>query len=218
MSVVARTADRVQAPRAALARAGTRAAPLLAALVAASFVVRLVLGWLRATPTFFADEYIYGELGRSLAESGRPLIRGASASFPALLQPLVTAPAWLFGDVETSFRVIQTLGALAMSLAAVPVYLLARRLGLGTWICLALGALALAVPDLVYAGWVVAEPYAYPLALGAVALPALALLAVGASRALGFYDPGQPAGWIVSILGAVLLLAAYRAVSGRRTA
>ena len=113
--------------------------------------MRLVLGWLRATPTFFADEYIYGELGRSLAESGRPLIRGASASFPALLQPLVTAPAWLFGDVETSFRVIQTLGALAMSLAAVPVFLLARRLGLGTWICLALGALALAVPDLVYA-------------------------------------------------------------------
>ena len=63
VSVVARTADRVQAPRAALARAGTRAAPLLAALVAASFFVRLVLGWLRATPTFFADEYIYGELG-----------------------------------------------------------------------------------------------------------------------------------------------------------
>jgi uncharacterized membrane protein YeaQ/YmgE (transglycosylase-associated protein family) len=35
-------------------------------------------------------------------------------------------------------------------------------------------------------------------------------------RALGFYDPGQPAGWIVSILGAVLLLAGYRAVRGRR--
>ena len=37
-------------------------------------------------------------------------------------------------------------------------------------------------------------------------------------RALGFYDPGQPAGWIMSILGAVLLLAAYRAVAGRRVA
>ena len=37
-------------------------------------------------------------------------------------------------------------------------------------------------------------------------------------RALGLYDPGQPAGWIVSILGAVLLLAAYRAVVGRRVA
>ena len=110
MSVAARTAERVEAPPAALARAGTRVLPLLAALVAASFLLRLVLGWLRATPTFFADEYIYAELGRSLAESGRPLIRGVSASFPALLQPLLTAPAWLVEDVETSFRIVQTLG------------------------------------------------------------------------------------------------------------
>ena len=37
-------------------------------------------------------------------------------------------------------------------------------------------------------------------------------------RTLGFYDPGQPAGWIVSILGAIVLLVGYRAVAGRRTA
>jgi uncharacterized membrane protein YeaQ/YmgE (transglycosylase-associated protein family) len=30
-------------------------------------------------------------------------------------------------------------------------------------------------------------------------------------QALGFYAPGQAAGWIVSILGAVVLLAVYRA-------
>ncbi len=186
MSVAARTGDRVQAPRAALARAGTRAAPLLAALVAASFLLRLGLGWLRATPTFFADEYIYGELGRSLAESGRPLIRGVSASFPALLQPLLTAPAWLFDDVETSFRLVQAMGALAMSLAAVPVFLLARRLGLATGVSFALAALALLVPDMVYAGWVVAEPFAYPLALGAVALGTVALARPSLRLQLGF--------------------------------
>ena len=175
MSVAARTADRLEAPPAALARARTRVLPLLAALVAASFLLRLVLGWLRATPTFFADEYIYAELGRSLAESGRPLIRGVSASFPALLQPLLTAPAWLVEDVETSFRIIQTLGALAMSLAAIPVFLLARRLGLGTGVAFAVAALALVVPDFVYASWVLAEPFAYPLALGAVAVGTVAL-------------------------------------------
>lgn len=32
-----------------------------------------------------------------------------------------------------------------------------------------------------------------------------------AGQTLGFYAPGQPAGWIMSILGAVLLLAVYRA-------
>jgi hypothetical protein len=154
--------------------------------VGASFALRLVLGWLRATPTFFPDEYIYAELSRSLVEEGRPLIRGASASFPALLQPLLTAPAWLFDDVETSFRVIQTVGALAMSLAAVPVFLLARRLALGTWTSLALAALALLVPDMVYAGWVVAEPFAYPLALGAVAAGTLALARPGVRLQLAF--------------------------------
>jgi hypothetical protein len=175
VSVAARTADRVQVPRAALTRAGTRAVPLLAALVGASFVLRLVLGWLRATPTFFADEYIYAELARSLAETGRPLIRGASAGFPALLQPIVTAPAWLFEDVETSFRLVQALGALVMSLAAVPVFLLARRLGLVAWVSLAVSALTLLVPDFVYAGWVMAEPFAYPLALGALAVGTVVL-------------------------------------------
>ncbi|MGH3113005.1 MAG: hypothetical protein ACRDOP_06015, partial [Gaiellaceae bacterium] len=127
MSVAARTADRAPARRAALVRTGLGAAPLLATLVAASFVLRIAHAWFRSTPTFFADEYIYAELARSLAETGRPLIRGVSASFPALLQPLLTAPAWLFEDVETSFRLVQTLGALLMSLAAVPVFLLARR-------------------------------------------------------------------------------------------
>ena len=34
-------------------------------------------------------------------------------------------------------------------------------------------------------------------------------------RALGFYDPGQPAGWIMSILGAIVLLVGYRAVAHR---
>ncbi|HSE80219.1 MAG TPA: hypothetical protein VLA87_00840 [Gaiellaceae bacterium] len=175
MSVAARTAERAGAPRAVLARAWTHPAPLLATLVGASFLVRLVLGWLRATPTFFADEYIYAELGRSLAETGQPLVREVSASFPALLQPILTAPAWLVEDVETSFRLIQAVGALAMSLAAVPILLLARRLGLGAGVSLALAALTLVVPDFVYAGWVLAEPFAYPLALGAVAAGTLAL-------------------------------------------
>ncbi len=34
-------------------------------------------------------------------------------------------------------------------------------------------------------------------------------------RALGLYGPGQSAGWIVSILGAVVLLFLYRVISRR---
>ena len=37
-----------------------------------------------------------------------------------------------------------------------------------------------------------------------------ALLAGWMGRALGFYQPGEPAGWISSIIGAIVLLAIYR--------
>jgi uncharacterized membrane protein YeaQ/YmgE (transglycosylase-associated protein family) len=36
-------------------------------------------------------------------------------------------------------------------------------------------------------------------------------------RALGFYGPGEAAGWVMSFLGAVVLLAIYRMFIGRRT-
>ena len=35
-------------------------------------------------------------------------------------------------------------------------------------------------------------------------------------RALGMYGSGQAAGWIMSVIGAVIVLAIYRAVAGRR--
>jgi len=46
-----------------------------------------------------------------------------------------------------------------------------------------------------------------------------ALLGGGIGRALGLYDPGEPAGWIMSILGAIVALAIYRMAFGgpRRT-
>jgi uncharacterized membrane protein YeaQ/YmgE (transglycosylase-associated protein family) len=35
-------------------------------------------------------------------------------------------------------------------------------------------------------------------------------------RAMGFYGPGQSAGWLISILGAIILLALYRMLVRRR--
>ena len=150
-------------------------APWLAAIVGASFIVRMVVGWLRAVPALFPDEYTYAALGRSIASSGHATIRGASPHFPALLEPIVTAPAWLVGDVGLAYRLVQTIGALAMSLAAVPVFLLARRLGLSGRVSLAVAALAVLVPDLVYASFVSSEALAYPLVLAAVATGVSAL-------------------------------------------
>ena len=147
----------------------------LAALVGASFLIRTGLSWLRSTPALFPDEYIYSAIGRSIADSGHPSIRGGPAHFPALLQPILTAPAWLIGDVGTGFRAVQAISALAMSLAAIPVYVLALRLGLSRRISLAVAALALLVPDLLYASFVTSEPFAYPLVLAAAAAATVAL-------------------------------------------
>ena len=36
-------------------------------------------------------------------------------------------------------------------------------------------------------------------------------------RSIGWYEPGRPAGFIASIIGAMLLLLAYRLIRGRRS-
>jgi uncharacterized membrane protein YeaQ/YmgE (transglycosylase-associated protein family) len=42
-----------------------------------------------------------------------------------------------------------------------------------------------------------------------------ALLGGFIGRAMGFYGPNQQAGWLISILGAIILLALYRLVARR---
>ena len=43
-----------------------------------------------------------------------------------------------------------------------------------------------------------------------------AIVATYLGRALGLYVPGQSAGFIGAVIGAVILLAIYRALAGRR--
>ncbi|HEV8461936.1 MAG TPA: hypothetical protein VGQ38_14645 [Gaiellaceae bacterium] len=59
--------------------------------------------------------------------------------------------------------------SLLMSLAAVPVYLLARRRSLSTRYALACAIFAVGLPDLAYASYTLADPVADPFALTAVA-------------------------------------------------
>src|SRR6185312_9013852 len=141
---------------------------VLAGIVSASFLVRLSVALAHATPLYFPDEYIYASIARSIAEHGRPLIRHSPAHFPALLEPLLAAPFWLFHDPALAYRLTQAENALAMSLAAIPVYLLSKKLGLGTGLSLVAGALAVASPNLFFVSFVLADPLAYPLVLGAL--------------------------------------------------
>lgn len=188
------------------------------AIVAVSFGVRTLLASAHVTPYYLPDEYVYPALARGIADSGRPLIREAEAGFPALLDPLLTAPLWLIGDVEDSYRLVQTFHALAMSLAAVPVFLLAQRLGLGLRWALGAAALAVASPDLVYASSTLADAVAYPLALAAT-YAAVRAIDEPTRRAqlafLGIAGLATLARIQYVILPLVLLLAATVAARGR---
>ncbi len=164
-----RAGPEVSAPRAFARVAAVPAWVWLAGIVVASFAGRLFAAFARLTPYYLPDEYIYPSLARSIAQQGRPLIRGAGVHFPALLDPIVTAPVWLVtSDPVTAFRLTQGIHAVLFSLAAIPAYLLCRRLGLDRWLGIAVAALTVAVPDGVYSSTMLADPVAYPLVLSAV--------------------------------------------------
>jgi hypothetical protein len=147
----------------------------LGVVVVASAVVRAWVARFHAGPAYFPDEYLYSELGRSLAAHGHPLVRGESAHFAPLLAAIVTAPGWLFGTTTQGYHVVQAIDSLAMSLAAVPSYLLVRFLGLGRRSAFAGAALALLAPGLLYSSFMLSEPIAYPLVLAAAATAVRAL-------------------------------------------
>jgi len=158
----------------------------VAAIVFGSFVLRVLGAVGHAAPRLFPDEYIYAALGRSLGEHGRPLVREGAAHFPALLQPILAAPLWGLADPATAYRLVQLENALFMSLAAIPAYLIASRLGLSKRYALFCGAFAVAIPDLVYSAYTLAEAVAYPLALASLYVGLVALDRPSARAQLSF--------------------------------
>ena len=84
-------------------------------------------------PFIFVDELIYSELARSLADSGERLVRDVPTTGYGIGYPLLIAPAYaLFDRLPDAYAAVKTINALLMSLAAVPAYLLARRV-VGHW-------------------------------------------------------------------------------------
>ncbi len=137
-------------------------------VVWASAAIRIACAFGRPSPLLYPDEYLYSALARSVAATGIPTVRGASPHFPALLGPYLMSPAWLVHDVDAAYRIALAWGSLWFSLAAIPAYGLARRLGISARGALLVALLALLVPDAVYTTNVLSEPFAYPTLLAAV--------------------------------------------------
>jgi hypothetical protein len=113
------------------------------------------------SPWITPDEMIYSALGRSLYEHGTLAILGGPTPFYSLVYPaFVGLP--LSVSMGAGYAVLKVLQALAMSLAAVPVFLWGRTLMPRAW-ALAAAALTLAAPALAYSGLIMTEVAFYPL-------------------------------------------------------
>ena len=137
----------------------------LTVIVVVSVLGRLWLVHEMPGPYIFVDELIYSELAKSLVETGSFAIRGVPVHGYSILYPALIAPAyWLFDALPNAYAAAKATNAVAMSLAAVPAWLLARRVA-GRLLALLAAVIAVAVPSMAYTATIVTENLFYPVAL-----------------------------------------------------
>lgn len=191
----------------------------LAGLIALSAVVRFLLARRSPAPWIFVDELIYSELAKGFADSGQLTIREAVTTAYGFVYPVLLAPAYaVFDNVPHAYAAAKAINAVVMSLAAVPAYLLARRL-LGQWLSLVVAVLAVALPSMVYTGTIMTENAFYPAFLGAVLGIVLVLERATAARqlaalgliALAFFVRVQAVALLAVLVSAIALHALLEA-------
>jgi hypothetical protein len=189
----------------------------LAAIVLVSIVFRLVLARRMVAPWIMVDELIYSELAKSIAAHGSFLIRDVPAHGFGFVYPVLIAPAFRLGSVPDAYGLAKAINAVVMSLAAIPAYLLARRV-VQPRLALVAALLTVAVPSMVYTGTLMTENAFYPLFLAsALALVAClerpTLVRVGALIVVtfvAFLTRAQAIALVPGILTAPLLLGRTR--------
>jgi hypothetical protein len=192
-------------------------------LVAVSAVVRFAIATGYPAPWTFTDELLYGELAKSFAATGHFALRevpgrsGFGVVYPVLLSPAYA----LFSSVPVAYTAMKAINSIVMSLAAVPTYLLARRL-VGRWLALTAALLALALPNLTYTAAIMTENAFFPLFLvwcwatvRALERPTLwrQLVAVG-MVAVAYFTRPQAVVLVPALLTAVALVTILEAAAG----
>ena len=145
----------------------------LGAIVVASIAARYLLGRRDPGPWIFIDEMIYSELGRSFADGLDFSFRGVSTSAYGFVYPILIAPSYaLFDSLASAYGAVKITNSVVMSLTAIPIYFVARRLMRRAY-ALAAALLCVAVPAMTYTSVVMTENAFYP----AFALAVLAMIA-----------------------------------------
>ena len=150
------------------ARARTRVAAVpavawLVGLVALSTILRFLLSRGISAPFLFQDELLYSELGKSFGTTGHFALRGVpDLAGVGRVYPMLISPAYaIFTSLPHAYVAVKAINSLLMSLAAVPVYLVARRL-LAPVPSLVAAVLTLSLPWLFYSGTVMTENAFFP--------------------------------------------------------
>ena len=171
---------------------------------------RVGMSMLVPSPYIFSDELIYLKLAQSLADLGRFELRGEFLNFPSVLYPLLLVPAQWFGNPQLNFKLVQATNIVLASSAAIPLFLLARRL-FEPRHALMVALLAVLAPYMLYSNVVMSESLFFPLVMWAAFVTVRALteeglrwkLALGVVLGLAFF--AKPHGMFLPLA----ILAAY---------
>jgi hypothetical protein len=137
--------------------------------VAASVVLSQITG--RVSDWYvMTDELRYERLAISIARSGSPIprIHGALVRNLDQLYPALLAPLFRSGTVLSDLHRAHILGAWLMCSACIPAFLLARRVTEKLWIAYVVGVLAICIPWMLYASFLLTEVVGYPAFLWAL--------------------------------------------------
>jgi hypothetical protein len=163
--------------------------------------------------TVMSDELLYRKLSEGIAGSLTltPEIHGDRTEYPTVLYPLLMAPVFGLFDATSAFRVAHGLNALVMASAAVPAFLLMRRLVASRAIAVLVALLTILVPWMAFSTVLLTEVLGYPAFLWAL-LAAQRTLAEPSPRrdavAAGVIVVATAARPQFLVLGPVLVLAA----------
>jgi Dolichyl-phosphate-mannose-protein mannosyltransferase len=146
----------------------------LTALVIGAFVAYALLSTLVSVPRVHPDEVRYLIGASSVIEGEGLSLRGDDYGFGQLHAAVLTLVLWLSSDLESAYPWFKLVNALFFSLAAIPAYLLARRLVSPWWAVLAAG-LAVAIPSSISVGTVMTESMSFLTAAIALYATMLAL-------------------------------------------
>src|SRR4051794_39201881 len=142
----------------------------VAVVISLSVALRFVLSLRVPGPWIFQDEMVYADLARSLARTGHFAIRDVPGTngFGPLYAALI-APAWvIFSTPAKAYVTAKLINAVLMSLAAIPTYVIARRL-MRPSLAVAAAACAVAIPSLAYTNTLLSENAFFPAVMAAAA-------------------------------------------------